>query len=56
MQIFGWFSAEAVRASQQKAVQRILIARELRRQKFQRNFAPQIEIFSLIDDTHPAAA
>ncbi len=41
---------------QQKAVERILIARQLRRQKLQRNFAPQVEIFRFIDHTHPAAA
>ena len=41
---------------QQKTVERILIARQLRRQKFQRDFAPQIEIFRLIHHTHPAAA
>ncbi len=41
---------------QQKTVQSILIAGKLRRQKLQRNLAPQIEILRFVDYAHPTAA
>ena len=41
---------------QQKAVERILIARQLRRQELERDFAPQREVFRLVHHPHPAAA
>ena len=41
---------------QQKAVQGILIAGELRRQKLQSDSPPQIKVFSLVDHSHAAAS
>ncbi len=40
----------------QKTVQRILIARKLRRQKLQRYPPSQIEVLRLVNDPHPPAA
>jgi hypothetical protein len=36
----------------QKSIEGILIARELRRQELQRDFAPQIEVLRLINHSH----
>ena len=41
---------------QQKSIERILIARQLRRKKFQRDFAAKREVLGLIDHSHPATA
>ncbi len=41
---------------QQKPVESVLIARELRRQELQRNLASQVKVLRLVNDSHPSAA
>jgi len=41
---------------QQKTIERVLIARQLRRQELQRNFASEVQVFRLVHHSHATAA
>ena len=56
VQMLGWFNAEADCASRSKSLQRELVLCQIFRKEFQRHKTPQLDIFGLIDNTHPAAA
>jgi hypothetical protein len=55
VQMLGWFSAEAARASSAKAFQRLLVLGSVFRQEFQGDESPEFSILCLVDDAHPAS-
>ena len=54
--MFGWFSADADRASCSKRAQAIGVLRERRRQHLDRHLAPEPRVLRPVDLAHPARA
>ena len=55
VQMLGWFSADAARASRWKRSSEEPSLRELGRQELQRDVAAEAGVLRLVDDAHPAA-
>ena len=56
VQMFGWFSAEAVRASRRKRSVVWRIVGAVVRQELQRDRPAELDVFGLIHDAHAARA
>ena len=55
VQMLGWFSADAARASLRKRSRACGSLRHLVRKELQSDHAAEFEVFGFVDHTHPAA-